>query len=140
MSAKQKRGITRAASRNLTLVTKNTRRAAELSVTAAEVIARRASAPASPLEGTTMVFEKMMAAQTSWWGLGAVMADAGPKVAKSGLTTASAISRGPVAFWNAMLAGSVEVTTAMLQAQRAIMAPMWNAVHANSVRLARNAR
>ena len=140
MSAKQKRGITRAASRNLTLVTKNTRRAAELSVTAAEVIARRTSAPTSPLEGTMMVLEKMMAAQTGWWGLGAVMADAGPKLARSGLTTSGAIGRGPFAFWNAMLAGSVEMTTAMLQAQRAVMAPMWSAVHANSVRLANNAR
>lgn len=140
MSAKQKRGITRAASRNLTLMTKNTRRAAELGVTSAEVIARRTSVPASPLEGTMMVLEKMMAAQTGWWGLGAVMADAGPKLARSGLTTSGAMARDPFAFWNAMLAGSVEMTTAMLQAQRAIMAPMWSAVHANSVRLAKNAR
>ena len=140
MSAKQKRGVTRAASRNLTLLTKNTRRAAELSVTAAEVIARRTSVPATPLEGTMMVLEKMMAAQTGWWGLGAVMADAGPKLARSGLTTSGAMSQGPFAFWNAMLAGSVEMTTTMLKAQRAIMAPMWSAVHANSVRLANSAR
>lgn len=138
MSAKQKRGITRAASRNLTLMTKNTRRAAELGVTAAEVIARRTSVPATPLEGTMMVLEKVMAAQTGWWGLGAVMADAGPKLARSGLTTSGAM--GPFAFWNAMLAGSVEMTTTMLKAQRAIMAPMWSAVHANSVRLANSAR
>lgn len=140
MSAKKKRGITRAASRNLTLMTKNTRRAAELGVTAAEVIARRTSVPASPLEGTMMVLEKMMAAQTGWWGLGAVMADAGPKLARSGLSTSGAMARDPFAFWTAMVAGSVEMTTAMLQAQRAIMAPMWSAVHANSVRLAKNAR
>lgn len=138
MSAKQKRGITRAASRNLTLMTKNTSRAAELGVTAAEVIARRTSVPATPLEGTMMVLEKMMAAQTGWWGLGAVMADAGPKLARSGLTTSGAMS--PLTFWNAILAGSVEMTTTMLKAQRAIMAPMWSAVHANSVRLANSAR
>ncbi len=64
MSAKRNRGITRAASRNLTLLTKNTRRAAELGVTAAEVIARRTSTPATPREGTMMVLEKMLAAQT----------------------------------------------------------------------------
>ena len=140
MSAKQKRGITRAASRNLTLMTKNTSRAAELGVTAAEVIARRTSVPATPLEGTMMVLEKMMAAQTGWWGLDAVMADAGPKlaIARSGLTTSGAMS--PLTFWNAILAGSVEMTTTMLKAQRAIMAPMWSAVHANSVRLANSAR
>jgi hypothetical protein len=138
MSAKQKRGISRAASRNLTLMTKNTRRAAELGVTAGEVIARRTSVPATPLEGTMMVLEKMMAAQTGWWGLGAVMADAGPKLARSGLATSGAV--GPFAFWNAMLASSVEMTTTMLKAQRAIMAPMWSAVHANSVRLANSAR
>jgi hypothetical protein len=140
MSAKQKRGITRAASRNLTLMTENTSRAAELGVTAAEVIARRTSVPATPLEGTMMVLEKMMAAQTGWWGLGAVMADAGPKLARSGMTTSGAMGRGPFALWNAMLAGSVEMTTTMLKAQRAIMAPMWSAVHANSVRLANSAR
>ncbi len=140
MSAKQKRGITRAASRNLTLMTKNASRAAELGVTAAEVIARRTSVPATPLEGTMMVLEKMMAAQTGWWGLGAVMADAGPKLARSGMTTSGAMGRGPFAFWNAMLAGSVEMTTTMLNAQRAIMAPMWSAVHANSVRLGKSAR
>jgi len=138
MSAKQKRGITRAASRNLTLLTKNTSRAAELGVTAAEVIARRTSVPTTPLEGTIMVLEKMMAAQTGWWGLGAVMADAGPKFARSGLATSGAM--GPFVFWNAMLAGSVELTTTMLNAQRAIMAPMWSAVHANSVRLGKSAR
>jgi hypothetical protein len=138
MSAKQKRGITRAASRNLTLMTENTSRAAELGVTAAEVIARRTSVPATPLEGTMMVLEKMMAAQTGWWGLGAVMADAGPKLARSGLTTSGAMS--PLTSWNAILAGSVEMTTTMLKAQRAIMAPMWSAVHANSVRLANSAR
>ena len=140
MSAKQKRGITRAASRNLTLMTKNTSRAAELGVTAAEVIARRTSMPATPLEGTMMVLEKMMAAQTGWWGLGAVMADAGPKLARSGMTTSGAMGRGPFALWNAMLAGSVEMTTTMLNAPRAIMAPMWSAVHANSVRLGKSAR
>lgn len=140
MSAKQKRGITRAASRNLTLMTKNTSRAAELGVTAAEVIARRTSMPATPLEGTMMVLEKMMAAQTGWWGLDAVMADAGPKLARSGMTTSGAMGRGPFALWNAMLAGSVEMTTTMLNAQRAIMAPMWSAVHANSVRLGKSAR
>jgi hypothetical protein len=140
MSAKQKRGITRAASRNLTLMTKNTSRAAELGVTAAEVIARRTSMPATPLEGTMMVLEKMMAAQTGWWGLDAVMADAGPKLARSGMTTSGAMGRGPLALGNAMLAGSVEMTTTMLNAQRAIMAPMWSAVHANSVRLGKSAR
>ena len=83
---------------------------------------------------------KMMAAQSGWWGLGAVMADAGPKLARSGMTTSGAMGRGPFAFWNAMLAGSVEMTTTMLNAQRAIMAPMWSAAHANSVRLGKSAR
>lgn len=140
MSAKQKRATARGASRNLTLATKNTRRAAELAVTAGEVIARRTNAPFSAVEGSMMVFEKMLAAQTGWWGLGAVMAGAGPRLAQSGMTTSQAFNRGPFALWNAMLAGSVEITSAMLNAQRAIMAPMWSAVEANSVRLAKSAR
>lgn len=140
MSVKQKRATARTASRNLTLITKNTRRAAELSVTAGEVIARRTSAPMTSAEGTMMVFEKMLAAQTSWWGLGSVMASAGPRLASSGLATSGAMGRGPFALWNAMLAASVEVTSTMLNAQRAIMAPMWSAVQANSIRLAKSPR
>lgn len=140
MSAKQKRAIARGASRNLTLATNNTRRTAEMGIAAAEVVARRTSGPINPVECSMMVWEKMMAAQNSFWGLGAVMANEGPKLANAGLVTSGAFNRGPLAFWNAMIAGSVGMTSAMLNAQRAIMAPMWSAVNANSVRLAKNAR
>ena len=135
MSLKRQRTTARAAVRNISRATTNAGRAVTLATGAADVIAHRISGPASGAECTRMVFEKVLAAQTAWWGLGAAMMTAGPKLARS-----AAPGRGPFAVWEAAAAVAVQSTAALIDAQRAVMTPMWTVVRANKSRLAKNVR
>ena len=135
MNKKRQRATANTAVRNMSLAATNAQRATQLALGSANVIARRAGGAASTQECTRMVFEKITAAQSAWWGLGAAMMTAGPRLAR-----VSAVGRGPFALWEASVAMSVQSTAAMLQAQRAVMAPVWSTVRANSSRLARPRR
>ncbi len=135
MSVKRKRAAVRGAARNLSRATTNTRRAMELTAGAADVISRRIGGPASVSECSRMVFEKVLASQSAMWGLGAAMMTAGPRLAR-----AASSGRGPFALWETAMSVSVQTTAAMLDAQRAVMAPMWSAVRANQSRLAMSVR
>jgi hypothetical protein len=82
-----------------------------------------------------MIFEKVIAMQTAWWGVGTALVTAGPRV-----IGATSIGRGPFGFWEATMATAVETSAALLDVQRAAMSPLWSAVSANSKRLAKTSR
>jgi len=135
MSLRRQTSSARVAVRNMSRATANAGRAAQLAVKSADVVARRLGGPASAMENGRMVFEKVLASQTAMWGVGAAMIAAGPRLAR-----AAAVGRGPFALWETAMSLSVQTTAAMLEAQRAVMAPMWSAVRANSSRLAASVR
>lgn len=120
----------RTARRAVSHAVQNTQRAARMNAAAAEVIARRISGPADAIECTRMVMEKMFAAQTAWWRVGAAMIAAAPRVSRAG-----AGKSGPFALWETAVAVSAEATAAMLEAQRAAMIPVAKAVRGNRARL-----
>jgi hypothetical protein len=135
MSMKRHQATARAAVRNVSRATANAGRAAQLAVKSADVVTKRLGEPASAIECSRMVFEKVLASQSAMWGLSAAMMAAGPK-----LVRAAASGRGPFALWETAMSLTVQTTATMLDAQRAMMAPMWSAVRANSSRLAANVR
>jgi hypothetical protein len=135
MNIKRHQSTARAAVRNISRATANAGRAANLAATSADVVARRIGGPASAIECSRMVFEKVLASQSAMWGVGAAMMDAGPR-----LFSAVSSGRGPFAVWETAMSVSVQATAAILDAQRAVMAPMWSAVRANHSRLAKNVR
>lgn len=132
MSIKRQRATARAAVRNFSRAATNAQRATNMAITGTSVMARRLDGSASAGESARMVMEKIAAANSAWWGLGAAMMTAGPR-----LVRASTLGRGPFALWETALAMSVQSTAAVLDAQRAVMAPMWAAVRANGARLGR---
>lgn len=134
MTKRQKRATTRTAARNITRATANAQRAAQLAATSARVIAHRLEGPATPLECTRMVAEKVLAAQTAWWSAGLALATGGARLAQPSR------GRGPFALWDATLSISTQTTATILEAQRALMAPLWTAARANQVRLSKATR
>lgn len=129
MTKRQRRAIARIAVRNITRATTNAQRAAQLATTSAQVITHRLQGPATPIECTRMVAEKVLATQTAWWSVGLALATGGARLAQT------PHGRGPFALWDAALSISTHTTTTMLEAQRAFMAPLWAAARANKVRL-----
>ena len=134
MTKRQRRATARTAARNINRATANAQRAAQLATTSAQVIAHRLQGPATPIECTRMVVEKVLAAQTAWWSVGLALATGGARLAQPSR------GRGPFALWDAALSISTQTTATMLEAQRALMAPMWTAARANKVRLRKATR
>lgn len=124
------------AARNFEQAARNLQDGAALAVGASKVVALRSHKGPDSIEAVRMVGEKVIAAQGVGIALLGTMMARGPVLAAAVMSLA--LPGKALAGWQALAVLSLETTSTMLLAQRAMMAPLSVAVRSNLVRLGRS--